>query len=80
MPEETAVTRFQDCFAEGQMLPEVKQKVLGMLEAHLEKSLTDPAGRTRIRTEVEGEIALLEEMSAAGLEELFAAAEEPDEL
>ena len=79
VPDQRAVTRFQDCFAHEQMLPQVKQKVLGMLEAHLEKSLADPAGRTRIRTEVEVEIALLEEMSAAGLEELFAVGEKPDE-
>jgi hypothetical protein len=80
VPDPTAVSRFQDCFASGQMLPQVKQKVLGMLEAHLGKSLADPAGRTRIRAEIEGEIALLEEMSTEGLEDLFAVTEEPDEL
>ena len=74
IPDAGALARFQDCFADGQMLPETKQRVRALLGAHLEKSLADPAARTRVLAEADSEIALLEEMSEEGLEELFALA------
>ena len=55
------------------MRPEVKQKVLGLLDDHLARSVADPDGRARIRAAVEREITLLEEMGAEAAAELFAA-------
>ena len=74
VPQPSDAARFQVCFAEGQMLPEVQQKVLRLLDDHLEKSLADPDARARLRSRAEDEIARLGEMGAEAAAELFAAA------
>lgn len=62
LPTSGDIARFgQDCFAEGQMQPEVREKVLHLMDRQLEASVADGPYRVAIRNAVEEEIAFLEE-------------------
>lgn len=68
------VRRFQRAyFSGGKMLPQVRQKVLGLIAGHLEKTLTEVEGRAAIQRETEVQIELLERASQGDLESLFIA-------
>jgi len=66
------VRRFQEeCFAGGRMRPEVRQKVLSQLAAHLEGALESRDIRAAILDDVEEEIGLLEGCAAEDMVALF---------
>ena len=63
-PKPGDAARARKLFAEGRMRPEVRQKVLRLLDDHLDEALPDPDARTRLRGRIEKQIAALEEESA----------------
>lgn len=70
--DDERVLRFQkNGFAGGRMRPEMRNKILEQIAAHLQNALKDEGMRALILEEVREEIARLEDFSEEGLEEWF---------
>ncbi len=72
VPDQDRVADFQSrCFEEGNMLPEVREKVLHLVDRHLETAVENEDARVQIRNEVTAEMAVLEEALGSGMEGFF---------
>lgn len=70
--EREMAEQFQrDCFADGRMVRQVREKVLDLAGQHLAGSLADEALRERMRVALVGEIGELERASASDLGDLL---------
>ena len=71
LPSDGKIEAFKGCFDEGQMRPEVRDKIMRLMDRQLEASVDEAAYRTAIRDAVEEEIAFFEAVIDGDLTGVF---------
>ena len=72
VPESGLISEFESrCFAEGEMTPEARERVLGQTKAFLAGAVEDETVRQILLSEIRAEISQLESRVKHGLAGLF---------